>query len=451
MIKTNKRMFAEIAKTEEQDDGTLKVWGYASSPGRDSDGEIVTADAMRAALPDYMKFGAVREMHQPSAAGTAIEATVGTDDRTWFGAHIVDAEAVKKVQAKVYKGFSIGGKVLERDPDEPDTITAIKLVEISLVDRPANPDAVFTMFKAEDAAPAATPEQLDAISQLTELVNKGDVSPADLVRLAEEHLAKSKGADSADDGEGGTAGEPEIEEKAAKPDEHDGSTDNADENMDDCDGMKAMKPDDLAKGLIEISKALRGAKLTKGLRGINSLSSAIYQLVAVQAGVKREADEEGDNSAVPGQIAEGLKTLLDALAAMAQEETRELMADLEQAGMEEAVPDWGSFAYAAAVIDMAKAAPKSDLAKADTSASSAALLAKFAGLEAENAALAKRVADLEAQPAPPKGALLTVSKSQDIVKGDSVEEDTPPAGLSPEQAALWEMKKVHRAGGFRLR
>ena len=219
--------------------------------------------------------------------------------------------------------------------------------------------------------------------------------------------------------------------------------------MDDCDGMKSLQPDDLAKGLIEISKALRGAKLTKGLRGINSLSSAIYQLVAVQAGVKREADEEGDNSAVPGQIAEGLNTLLDALAAMAQEETRELMADLEQAGMEEAVPDWGSFAYAAKVIDMAKAAPKTDLAKADTT--SPALLAKFAGLEAENAALAKRVADLEAQPAAPKGPLLTVSKSQDIVKGESVEEDAPPAGLSPEQAALWEMKKVHRQGGFRLR
>lgn len=450
MIKTNKRMFAEIAKTEEQDDGTLKVWGYASSPDRDSDGEIVTADAMRAALPDYMKFGAVREMHQPSAAGTAIEASVGSDGRTWFGAHVVDAEAVKKVQAKVYKGFSIGGKVLERDPDEPDTITAIKLVEISLVDRPANPEAIFTMFKAENAAAdAADAGNADAISQLVELV-KGAEMPADeMVRVLTDAIAKAKAGDRADDGEDGTAEGDETEEKAAKPDEHDGSTDNDDENMDDCDGMKAMQPDDLAKGLIEISKALRGAKLTKGLRGINSLSSAIYQLVAVQAGVKREADEEGDNSAVPGQIAEGLNTLLDALAAMAQEETRELMADLEQAGMEEAVPDWGSFAYAAAVIDMAKAAPKTDLAKADTT--SPALLAKFAGLEAENAALAKRVADLEAQPAPPKGPLLTVSKSQDIVKGESVEEDAPPAGLSPEQAALWEMKKVHRAGGFRLR
>ena len=67
------KLYADIAKTEEQDDGTIKVWGWASTGAVDSDGEIITPDAMKAALPDYMKFGAVREMHQSKAAGTAIE------------------------------------------------------------------------------------------------------------------------------------------------------------------------------------------------------------------------------------------------------------------------------------------------------------------------------------------------------------------------------------------
>jgi hypothetical protein len=40
---------------------------------------------------------------------TAIEAEAQDDGRTWFGAHIVDSEAVKKVKAKIYNGFSIGG------------------------------------------------------------------------------------------------------------------------------------------------------------------------------------------------------------------------------------------------------------------------------------------------------------------------------------------------------
>lgn len=145
-----KRLYAEIAKTEAQEDGTIKVYGYASSGAEDSDGETITSDAMKAALPDYMKFGAVREMHDATkAAGTAIEAEVQEDGRTWFGAHVVDPIAVKKVGAGVYKGFSIGGKITGRDDLNKKLIKGIKLVEVSLVDRPANPEAVFTMYKAE--------------------------------------------------------------------------------------------------------------------------------------------------------------------------------------------------------------------------------------------------------------------------------------------------------------
>ena len=143
------KLYAEISKVEDQDDGTIKVWGWASSESVDSDGETITADAMKAALPDYMKFGAVREMHQAKAAGTAIEAEVNEEGMTWFGAHVVDSEAVKKVKASVYKGFSIGGRVTERDNMNKSIIKGINLVEISLVDRPANPDAVFTIFKAD--------------------------------------------------------------------------------------------------------------------------------------------------------------------------------------------------------------------------------------------------------------------------------------------------------------
>ena len=144
------KLYGEISKTEAQDDGTVKVWGYASSSAVDSDGEIVTAEAMKAAIPDYMKFGAVREMHQAKAAGTAIEAEVQEDGRTYFGAHIVDSEAVKKVNAGVYKGFSIGGKVTGRDELNKSTVTGLKLIEISLVDRPANQEAIFTLVKFED-------------------------------------------------------------------------------------------------------------------------------------------------------------------------------------------------------------------------------------------------------------------------------------------------------------
>ena len=168
------KLYAEIAKMEAQDDGTVKVWGYASSEAVDSDGEIIAAEAMKAAIPDYMKFGAVREMHGSNAAGTAIEINVEDDGRTFFGAHIVDPVAVTKVKTGVYKGFSIGGSVTARDELNKSQITGLKLTEISLVDRPANPDAVFTCFKADKPKDGE-----EAADKDDEPADKADETPAD--------------------------------------------------------------------------------------------------------------------------------------------------------------------------------------------------------------------------------------------------------------------------------
>lgn len=168
------KLYAEIAKMEAQDDGTVKVWGYASSEAVDSDGEIIAAEAMKAAIPDYMKFGAVREMHGSNAAGTAIEINVEDDGRTFFGAHIVDPVAVTKVKTGVYKGFSIGGSVTARDELNKSQITGLKLTEISLVDRPANPDAVFTCFKADKPKDGE-----EAVDKDDEPADKADETPVD--------------------------------------------------------------------------------------------------------------------------------------------------------------------------------------------------------------------------------------------------------------------------------
>ena len=147
-------LYGELTKIEPLDDGSIRVHGVASSGGRDSSGEVVSPDAMRKALPDYMAFGAIREMHQLRAAGAALHAEVGEDGATRLSAHIVDPLAVRKVKAGVYKGLSIGGKVLARDPADPSLITAIRLDEISLVDRPCNPEAVIDLWKAAARAPS---------------------------------------------------------------------------------------------------------------------------------------------------------------------------------------------------------------------------------------------------------------------------------------------------------
>src|SRR5215467_952288 len=149
------RLYGAIQKVEPQDDGTVRVHGIATSEAVDEQGEIVRADAIRAAIPDYMRFSPLREMHQLSAAGTTLEAEVCEDGTTRLVAHVVDPVAVAKVRNQVYRGFSIGGLVTQRDAGNPKTITGIVLNEISLVDRPANPEAIFDCWKA--AMPLDTP------------------------------------------------------------------------------------------------------------------------------------------------------------------------------------------------------------------------------------------------------------------------------------------------------
>ncbi|MBV8089821.1 MAG: hypothetical protein JO139_09655, partial [Alphaproteobacteria bacterium] len=144
------RLYGAIQKVEPQDDGTVRVHGIATSEAVDDQGEVVHADAMRAAIPDYMRFPTLREMHQLSAAGTTLEAEVGDDGVTRIVARVVDPVAVAKVKNQVYRGFSIGGKVTRREPGNPKVITGLVLNEISLVDRPANPEAVFDCWKATD-------------------------------------------------------------------------------------------------------------------------------------------------------------------------------------------------------------------------------------------------------------------------------------------------------------
>src|ERR1700730_7094222 len=142
------RLYGAIQKVEPQNDGTVRVHGVATSEAVDDQGETLLADAIRAENPEYMRFPALREMHQLSAAGTTLEAEVCEDGTTRIVAHVVDPVAVANVKNQVYRGFSIGGRVTQREAGNPKTITSLVLNEISLVDRPANPEAIFDRGKA---------------------------------------------------------------------------------------------------------------------------------------------------------------------------------------------------------------------------------------------------------------------------------------------------------------
>lgn len=163
----------EIVKADRQPDGTLMVYGAATDPSEDLDGQGCDAEWLKRAMPDWFKFANVREQHGPVAAGVGKELTHESGDRWMLKAHVVDANTVKKVEAGVLKGFSIGvrgGKVLRgKASGFPNgKIVDGKIVEISLVDRPCNPNATIEICKA---APGS--DELDSVEPLLE-----DIDPS---------------------------------------------------------------------------------------------------------------------------------------------------------------------------------------------------------------------------------------------------------------------------------
>lgn len=141
------RIYGAIQKVEDDDDGTVRITGIASTEDLDSAGEIIRADAIRRAIPGYTQFPSLREMHGLSAAGTTTEIEVGEDNITRIMAHVVDPVAIRKIRTGTYRGLSIGGKVLKRDPADRKVITDIDLNEISLVDRPCNKSCAMSLMK----------------------------------------------------------------------------------------------------------------------------------------------------------------------------------------------------------------------------------------------------------------------------------------------------------------
>ena len=348
------KLYAEIAKMEAQDDGTVKVWGYASSEAVDSDGEIIAAEAMKAAIPDYMKFGAVREMHGSNAAGTAIEINVEDDGRTFFGAHIVDPVAVTKVKTGVYKGFSIGGSVTARDELNKSQITGLKLTEISLVDRPANPDAVFTCFKADKPKDGE-----EAADKDDEPADKTDETPADDTEKADDKADKK------------------VDDKE-------------DDKKDEAEKSASVE---LSKSEIAILKAvlakaekLKDEPVAKSMWQVKSLADVLMSL----KWLIEDAAYDNIDEAVIAQIKESAGSLAESLKALTVSEADKLVDGLA--------------AKADKSDDLAKAESVDELAKAQDA------------LKKSNDALAKAQAEIEIlkkQAAPPKGSTKAIGKAED--------------------------------------
>jgi len=145
--------YFSIEKADRNADGTMTVYGKATDDSLDIDQQICDGDWLKRAMPAWFKSGGnIREQHSNIAAGVAKEYEAKADGH-YIGVLVVDPVSVKKVDAGVLKGFSVGIKnprVVRDNKAANGRIVDGQIVEVSLVDRPANPNCQLVLAKSVD-------------------------------------------------------------------------------------------------------------------------------------------------------------------------------------------------------------------------------------------------------------------------------------------------------------
>lgn len=200
------QIFARITKVDE---AARSVSGVIANEALDRSGEVFDYVSSKphfekwstdiAKATDGKSVGNVRAMHGNVAAGKLsalhmddVEKSIAVD------AKIVDDNEWAKVQQGVYTGFSIGGKYAKQWTDGDVRRYTAQPYEVSLVDLPCNPDAQFTVIKADGSEELRKFEtaKTDATDPVTELAK---TLSEDGRGALEDALGKMQGEASADD------------------------------------------------------------------------------------------------------------------------------------------------------------------------------------------------------------------------------------------------------------
>lgn len=456
------RFYGDINKIDEEQ---RMVYGYASTEAVDGQGEIVAKEAIAAALDDYMQFANIREMHQLSAVGTAEEAEI--DDRgLYIAAHVVDDKAWAKIKGGVYKGFSVGGRALERDKDNRKKITKMSLSEISLVDRPCNPEARFDVFKVDEEVEKrefteaerkkdaksghALPDGSFPIDNVQDLKNAIHAygRAKDKPKAKAHIIARAK-----------ALGQSKLIPENWKAEDDSAAPDPVAKAQDDAADALAMVMATLERmEKVEEARAVppvlvEGIELRKGMGGVSRLGCLLGELAFSIFDTEMESQMEGDNSPVPAKLREAFTALVAAYKAMSDEEVAELVASVDNNTMARAALSELAKVESANVEGLSEAVG-SLVTKGLIEINHGPVIAK---LQSDNDALCKtvgdltdamrklhaRVEELAAQPMPPKASTVrSVSKADDVRNSGGVNESEILKILAAFQA-LPEDKRVH--------
>lgn len=372
------QIFARLTKVDE---ASRTVSGVIASEAVDRSGEVFDYESSKplfeawsgdvAKATDGKSVGNVRAMHGNVAAGKL--SALHMDDAAkaiTVDAKIVDDNEWHKVTEGVYTGFSIGGKYARKWQDGEVNRYTAQPYEVSLVDLPCNPDAMFSVIKADgsqemrkfsvsvddaealakwvESLPDEQREALEKIAERKDVSPKegehkyGDVKFADEknkkypidtpahIRAAWNYINKPKNAAKYDAKDLKTiksriiAAWKDKIDKAGPP-----------SARKDKPAEKAAYFDCVASMLVEkqagevIAKAageLVGKPLEKGLYTVSCLADLLERLDCIANDTKFEAEIEGDGSALPAELRDAATNLSEILVHMVAEEVEEMNA-----------------------------------------------------------------------------------------------------------------------------
>jgi hypothetical protein len=143
-----------IAKAETDEDGNVIVYGKASDGSVDSDEQIIEPEFAAHAIKTWLGDGAnVRVQHNPQRdpAGVGVAMDVDSDGGTWVKSKIIEPIAQKLVLGGALRAYSVGiarPQIVRDARARGGLIKGGQVVEISLVDRPANKNCSIQLVKA---------------------------------------------------------------------------------------------------------------------------------------------------------------------------------------------------------------------------------------------------------------------------------------------------------------
>lgn len=429
--------FVPFSRVVEKDDDTVEVYGLVTAQRPDKDDEVCDYAKSKVYYDALVKEQSkrtggdnlfpLREMHQLSAVGKGIKYDPNDAAKEiHMGFCVVDPNAVKKVRAKVYTGFSHGGRVVGKmikDPDFPGCMRyVINPSEQSLVDNPCLEDAAYEYVRADGSVEIVKiAKAKNANEKDTKRVAGKDCpkhcfayrpddhpknwyfpieSPDDDKPWEERHIrnalsqwSKAKHLSDADEKKKAwerivaAAKKHDIEvtgEKLAKVYglaldgsvivKRTSSSSTIEEVRRALAKTKSERREDVVQKDVLLEKikdilvSKLGARAEKGMYDVSRLAELLQTLCWARLNAEREAEVEGDDSEVPSMLQSNLKDLIESFLAMAEEETSELAA-LNQAG-ERTV-------YMVTTVDLIKAANTSLAKHFKTAASHHEKLAKI--------------------------------------------------------------------------